>query len=171
MPMNAKKLLVQCLPHKRTSKSSTSYSLAARTNVSPHQYDGELIFLWSTDFRWIAFACSPNIYRISEWRRMLFAYKSTLCVSRAFSHLFCVCVQMWTQLNAAEVFAHRVPPPNPWTFFFIGHICWYSRCAEVSFKNFFFLPPGFLAFFAGVGVFVAFLVPFFAKSGTQPFFL
>ncbi len=60
-------------------------SLAARMNVRPHPYDGELIFLWSTDSRRIAFACLPNIRRISEWRQMLFAYTSTLCVSCALS--------------------------------------------------------------------------------------
>ncbi len=38
------------------------------------------IFLWSIDSRQIAFACLPNICHISEWRRMLCAYTSTLCV-------------------------------------------------------------------------------------------
>ncbi len=86
MPTNAKKLLVQCLPHKRTSKHSAGYSLAAWTNVRPHQYDCKRIFLWSTDSRRIAFVCSPNICCISEWRWMLFAYMTTLCVLRVFSH-------------------------------------------------------------------------------------
>ncbi len=98
MPTNAKKLLVQCLPHKRTSKYSTDYSLAVLMNVHPHQYNGEHIFLWSTDSRWTAFTCSPNIRRISEWKRMLFAYTSILRVLRAFSYLFCIRVQMWTLL-------------------------------------------------------------------------
>ncbi len=64
-------------------------------SVRPHQDDCECIFLWSTDSRQIAFACSPNIHRISEWRRMLFAYVTTLCISRAFR----ICVQMWTRLK------------------------------------------------------------------------
>ncbi len=36
----------------------------------------------------------PNIHRISEWRWMLFAYTSTLCILCAFSHSFRICVQM-----------------------------------------------------------------------------
>ncbi len=82
-----KKLLVQRSPHKQTSKHSAGYSLAARMNVRPHQYDGERTFLWSTNSRRIAFACSPNIHRISEWRRMLFAYTSTLCILRVFAFI------------------------------------------------------------------------------------
>ncbi len=77
MPTNTKKLLVQHSLHKRTSKCFTGYSLAARMNVRPHQYDGERIFLWSTDSRWIAFA------EHTPHKRMLFAYTSTLCVSRS----------------------------------------------------------------------------------------
>ncbi len=65
---------------KRTSKHSAGYSLTAWMNVRPHEYDCERIFLWSTDSRHVVFACLPNIHRISEWRRMLFAYMSTLCV-------------------------------------------------------------------------------------------
>ncbi len=65
---NAKKLLVQHSPHKRTSKRSAGYSLAARMNVCPHQQDGERIFLWSTDSRQIAFTCSPNICR--KWMKV-----------------------------------------------------------------------------------------------------
>ncbi len=85
--MNAKKLLVQRSPHKRTSKRSAGHSLAARMNVRPHQYDCEHIFLWCTDSRQIVFACLPNIRRISEWRWMLFTYTSTLCFLRAFLRL------------------------------------------------------------------------------------
>ncbi len=99
MPTNAKKLLVQCSSYKQTSKCSAGYSLTARMNVRPHQYDGEHIFLWSTNSRWIAFACSPNIHRISEWRQILFAYTSTLCVSHAFSRSFCIRIQTWMRLN------------------------------------------------------------------------
>ncbi len=56
MRTNAKKLLVQHLPLKRTSKHSAGHSLAARMNVCPHQYDCEHFFL-STNSRQIAFAC------------------------------------------------------------------------------------------------------------------
>ncbi len=86
MRTNAKKLLVQRLPRKQTSKRSAGYLLAARMSVRSHQYDCERIFLRSTDSRQIAFACSPNIRYISEWRQMLFAYTFTLCISHAFSH-------------------------------------------------------------------------------------
>ncbi len=103
MPMNVKKLLVQHSPNKRMSKRSAGYSLVARMNVRLHQYDCEHIFLWSTDSRRIVFACLPNIRHISEWRRMLFAYTSTLCVSHAFLHSFRIHVQMWTRLKVCSI--------------------------------------------------------------------
>ncbi len=80
MRTNAKKLLVQRSQHKRKSNCSAGHLLAARMNVRSHHYDCEYIFLWSTASRWIAFACSPNICCISEWRWMLSVYTSTLCV-------------------------------------------------------------------------------------------
>ncbi len=104
MRTNTKKLLVQRSPHKWTSKRSTGCSLAIRMSVCPHQYDCERIFLWSTDSRWIAFACSRNIHHISEWRQMLFVYTSTLCVLHVFSRSFCVRVQMWTRLKCKLCF-------------------------------------------------------------------
>ncbi len=72
-------------------------------SVHSHQYDCERIFLWSTDFRRIASACSLNICRISEWRRMLFAYTFTLCVSHVFLGSFRICVQMWTRLYTKKI--------------------------------------------------------------------
>ncbi len=115
MRMNAKNLLVQRLPHKRTSKCSAGHSLAVRMNVCPHQYDCECIFLWSTDSRRIAFACSPNIHRISERRRMLFAYMSTLCVSHACSctdvdaalHVCTYLNGWWTTSHTSYQFCHK----------------------------------------------------------------
>ncbi len=68
MRTNAKKLLVRHSPHKRMSKHSAGYSLTVQMSVRLHQYDCEHIFLWSTDSRRIAFACLPNIRRISEWK-------------------------------------------------------------------------------------------------------
>ncbi len=44
MRTNAKKLLVQRSPHKRPSKHSAGYSLAARMNVRSHQYDVRIYF-------------------------------------------------------------------------------------------------------------------------------
>ncbi len=52
-----------------------------------HHYDYKRIFLWSTDSRRTVFACSLNICHISEWRWMLFAYTSTLCVFAFVLHL------------------------------------------------------------------------------------
>ncbi len=104
MVTNAKRLLVQHSPHEWTIKHSIGSSLAARMNICPHQYDGERIFLWSTDSRRIVFVCSSNIRRISKWRWMLFTYTFTLCVLCAFSRLFRIRIQMWTRLNLAYWF-------------------------------------------------------------------
>ncbi len=90
MRTNAKKLLVQHSLHKRTSKCSAGYSLAARMSVHPHQYDCKRIFLWSTDFRQITFTCSPNIRCISE------------CYSPTHLHYAVYvrfCVQMWMRIE------------------------------------------------------------------------
>ncbi len=112
MRTNAKKLLVQHLPHKRTSKHSAGHLLAARMNVRTHQYDCECIFLYSTNSRRIAFACSPNIRRMNEWKRMLFTYTSTLCILHVFLRSFHVCVQMWTRLYSVHAHARITVHPR-----------------------------------------------------------
>ncbi len=88
MPTNAKKLLVQCLPHKQTSKRSTGYSFAARINVL-----GTSTSVWLWTYFSLKYRLQTDGSRLfaehTPHKRMLLTYTSTLCVLRAFSHWWC----------------------------------------------------------------------------------